>query len=114
MADLPRGAVTFLFTDIEGSTRLLKQLRDGYRDALDTHQRLLRESFAQHGGYEIDTQGDAFFVAFASARDAVLAAVDAQRALSRYPWPGETPVKVRMGVHTGQHRPSTVATRDWP
>ncbi len=105
MAALPHGAVTFLFTDIEGSTRLVKQLRDRYRDALDTHQRLLREAFAKHGGHEIDTQGDAFFVAFASARDAVLAAVDAQRALSRYPWPGDTPVKVRIGIHTGQASP---------
>jgi ABC-type branched-subunit amino acid transport system substrate-binding protein len=72
---------------------------------LGEHQRLLREAFAKHGGQEIDTQGDAFFIAFASARDAVLAAMEAQRAVSRYPWPDGASVKVRMGVHTGQASP---------
>lgn len=105
MADLPRGAVTFLFTDIEGSTRLVKQLRDRYGEVLGAHQRLLREAFARHGGHELDTQGDAFFVAFASARDAVLAAVEGQRAISGYPWLDGAPVRVRMGVHTGQASP---------
>jgi class 3 adenylate cyclase/streptogramin lyase len=105
MVDLPRGAVTFLFTDIEGSTRLVKQLRDRYDQVLGEHQRILREAFAKHGGHEIDTQGDAFFVAFATARDGVLAAVEAQRALSRYPWPDGAPVKVRIGIHTGQASP---------
>src|SRR5262245_9475822 len=105
MAELPRGAVTFLFTDIEGSTRLVKQLRDRYHDALATHQMLLREAFANHGGQEIDTQGDAFFVAFASARDAVLAAVEGQRALDAYRWPDGAAVRVRMGIHTGQATP---------
>ncbi len=105
MDDLPRGAVTFLFTDIEGSTRLVKQLRDGYGEVLAVHQRLLREAFAQHGGHEIDTQGDAFFVVFASAREALLAAVEGQRALSGYPWPDGSEVRVRMGVHTGQAAP---------
>ncbi|HEU5212706.1 MAG TPA: adenylate/guanylate cyclase domain-containing protein [Gaiellaceae bacterium] len=105
MDDLPRGAVTFLFTDVEGSTRLVKQLRDEYGDVLAAHQRLLREAFAQHGGHEIDTQGDAFFVAFASAREAVLAAVEGQRALAGYPWPNGASVKVRMGIHTGQAAP---------
>jgi YVTN family beta-propeller protein len=105
MAELPRGAVTFLFTDIEGSTQLVKQLRGRYSDVLGEHQRLLREAFAKHDGHEIDTQGDAFFVAFASAREAVLAAVEAQRAISRYPWPDSAPVRVRMGIHTGQALP---------
>src|SRR4051812_37737904 len=105
MDDLPRGAVTFLFTDIEGSTRLVKQLREGYGEVLAAHQHLLREAFAQHDGHELDTQGDAFFIAFASAREAVLAAVEGQRALSRYPWPGGAVVKVRMGIHTGQAAP---------
>ena len=77
MADLPSGTVTFLFTDIEGSTALLKQLRDAYDEALDDHQRLLREAAAAHGGHEIDTQGDSFFFAFARAGDAVAAAVAA-------------------------------------
>jgi YVTN family beta-propeller protein len=105
MADLPSGAVTFLFTDIEGSTRLVRRLRGRYAEVLGEHQRLLREAFSQHGGYEIDTQGDAFFYAFGSAHEAVLAAVEAQRALSGYPWPDESEVKVRMGIHTGQAAP---------
>jgi YVTN family beta-propeller protein len=105
MADLPSGAVTFVFTDIEGSTRLVRQLRDRYSEVLAEHQRLLREAFSKHGGHEIDTQGDAFFYAFGSAHGAVLAAVEGQRALSGYPWPDETEVKVRIGVHTGQAAP---------
>jgi YVTN family beta-propeller protein len=102
---LPSGAVTFLFTDIEGSTRLVRQLRGRYAEVLAEHQRLLREAFATHGGHEIDTQGDAFFYAFGSAHEAVLAAVEGQRALSGYPWPDETQLKVRIGVHTGQAAP---------
>ena len=105
MTDLPSGAVTFVFTDIEGSTRLVRQLRGRYAEVLGEHQRLLREAFAQHGGYEIDTQGDAFFYAFPSAHEAVLAAVEGQRALSGYPWPEDTDVKVRIGIHTGQAAP---------
>jgi len=105
MTDLPSGAVTFLFTDIEGSTRLVRQLRGRYAEVLAEHQRLIRKAFAQHGGHELDTQGDAFFYAFESAQEAVLAAVEAQRALSGYPWPDETEVKVRMGIHTGQAAP---------
>jgi YVTN family beta-propeller protein len=101
MADLPSGAVTFLFTDIEGSTRLVKQLRERYGEVLQEHQRLLRAAFEAHDGYEIDTQGDSFFVAFASARDALLAAVEGQLALSTHPWPDGVEIKVRMGLHTG-------------
>ena len=85
MPELPAGTVTLLFTDIERSTQLLRALgSDGYAQALATHQRLLREAFAAHGGREIDTQGDAFFVAFPRAVDAVQAAVDAQRALAAH------------------------------
>ncbi len=102
MAAAPTGAVTFLFTDIEGSTRLLKQLRGAYADVLGEHQRLLRAAFAAHRGYEVDTQGDSFFVAFASARNAVLAAVEGQLALLTHPWPEGVQVRVRMGLHTGQ------------
>jgi YVTN family beta-propeller protein len=102
MADVPSGAVTFLFTDIEGSTRLVKQLRDRYGEVLREHQRLLREAFAAHGGYEVDTQGDSFFVAFSSARDALLAAVEGQLALRAHAWPEGAEIKVRMGLHTGQ------------
>jgi class 3 adenylate cyclase len=102
MADLPSGAITFLFTDIEGSTRLVKQLRDRYGEVLAEHQRLLRDAFRAHGGHEVDTQGDSFFVAFTSARDALLAAVEGQLALLSHPWPDGVQVKVRMGLHTGQ------------
>jgi class 3 adenylate cyclase len=102
MAEMPTGAVTFLFTDIEGSTRLVKQLRDRYSSVLADHQRLLRAAFEAHGGYEVDTQGDSFFVAFASAREAVLAAVEGQRALFSNSWPDGTQIRVRMGLHTGQ------------
>jgi class 3 adenylate cyclase len=102
MAERPTGTVTFLFTDIEGSTRLLQQLRDRYDDVLSTHARLLREAVEQFDGHEIDTQGDAFFVAFARARDAVAAAVAAQRALTAEPWPDGVSVRVRMGIHTGE------------
>jgi YVTN family beta-propeller protein len=102
MAELPSGTVTFLFTDIEGSTRLVRQLGDGYAAVLAEHQRLLREAFAQHGGHEIDTQGDSFFVAFRRARDAVAAAVSAQRALAEHEWPDGVRVGVRMGLHSGE------------
>src|SRR5262245_37301961 len=102
MADQPSGAVTFLFTDIEGSTRLVKQLREHYGDVLSEHQRLLRAAFDAHRGYEVDTQGDSFFVAFSSARDALLAAVDGQLALLAHPWPDGVRINVRMGLHTGQ------------
>jgi YVTN family beta-propeller protein len=102
MVQLPSGAVTFLFTDIEGSTRLVKQLRDRYPAVLADHQRLLRAAFSAHGGHEIDTQGDSFFVAFANAREALLAAVDGQLALTSHVWPEGADVRVRMGLHTGQ------------
>ena len=96
MRELPSGTVTFLFTDIEGSTRLLHELGDAYADALAKHRHVLREVSAAHGGVEVDTQGDAFFIAFARARDAVAAAADAQRALR------SGPIRVRMGIHTGE------------
>jgi predicted ATPase/class 3 adenylate cyclase len=96
VGELPRGTVTFLFTDIEGSTRLLRELGDGYVEALAEHRRLLREAFARHGGVEVDTQGDAFFVAFAQAGEAVAAAEEGQRALV------SGPVRVRMGIHSGE------------
>jgi YVTN family beta-propeller protein len=102
MSDMPTGAVTFLFSDIEGSTRLVKQLRERYSEVLHEHQRLLRGAFESHRGYEVDTQGDSFFVAFASARDALLAAVEGQLAVSTHPWPDGVELRVRMGLHTGQ------------
>ena len=100
--ELPTGTVTFLFTDIEGSTRLLKQLRDRYADALAEHQRILRKAFADHGGREIDTQGDSFFVAFRRAKDAVGAAVAGQQAIAEQEWPDGADLRVRMGIHTGE------------
>ena len=96
MRQLPTGTVTFLFTDVEGSTKLLHELGvEGYAAALAEHRRVLREAFAAHGGVEVDTQGDAFFVAFARAADALSAARDGQAAL-------DGPIRVRMGVHTGE------------
>jgi YVTN family beta-propeller protein len=102
MTELPSGAVTFLFTDIEGSTRLVKQLRERYGEVLQEHQRLLRAAFEAHSGHEVDTQGDSFFVAFSSARDALLAAIEGQMALLAHPWPEGVQIRVRMGLHTGQ------------
>jgi predicted ATPase/class 3 adenylate cyclase len=103
VADQPTGTVTMLFTDIEGSTRLLQQLgRDRYAEALDLHRRLLRAAFQRHDGYEVDCEGDAFFVAFARAADAVRAAGEAQAALAAAAWPDGLEVRVRMGIHTGE------------
>jgi predicted ATPase/class 3 adenylate cyclase/DNA-binding CsgD family transcriptional regulator len=103
---LPGGTVTFVFTDIEGSTRLVKALRDRYAEVLAGHRRLVRAAIAAHAGYEVDTQGDAFFAAFGSARQAVLCALEIQRALAAQDWPGGARVRVRIGVHTGQAEPA--------
>jgi len=103
MSELPAGTVTFAFTDIEGSTRLLQELGDeGYGRVSGDHRRLVRETFGARGGTEIDTQGDAFFFSFPRARDAVAAAVDAQRALRDHEWPDGHELRVRMGLHTGE------------
>ena len=101
MAELPSGTVTFLFSDVEGSTRLLRRLRGRYAEVLAEHQRLLRAAFDEHDGREVHTEGDAFCVAFARASDAIAAAVSAQRALAAQRWPEGVEVGVRMGVHTG-------------
>jgi predicted ATPase/DNA-binding SARP family transcriptional activator/class 3 adenylate cyclase len=100
--ELPRGTVTLLFSDIEGSTRIAIQLRDRYGDVLSRHHQLLRAAFEEHGGREIGTQGDAFFVAFDRAKQAVAAAVASQRALSEHDWPEGAEVKVRIGIHTSE------------
>ena len=102
MTALPSGTVTFVFSDIEGSTALLKQLGEGYDRVLSDHRRLMRERFTERGGVEIDTQGDAFFFAFPRARDAVEAAVEVQRAHAAHDWPQGCTVLVRMGLHTGE------------
>src|SRR5262245_10313496 len=93
---LPQGTVTLLFSDIEGSTRLLRELGDDYPDVLADHRRALRKEFARHGGVEVETEGDAFFVAFAKASDALSAAAAARDALAN------GPIRVRMGLHTGE------------
>jgi predicted ATPase/DNA-binding SARP family transcriptional activator/class 3 adenylate cyclase len=103
---LPGGAVTFVFTDIEGSTRLAKALRDRYAEVLARHRRLVRAAIAAHGGHEVDTQGDAFFAAFGEAKQAVLCALEIQRALGGQDWPGGAQVRVRIGIHTGQAVPA--------
>ena len=102
MATLPGGTVTFLFTDVEGSTRLLQELGDAYGEVVRDHRRLLREHLGAKGGTEVDTQGDAFFYSFPRARDAVAGAVASQRALAEHEWPGGAQVRVRMGLHTGE------------
>jgi class 3 adenylate cyclase len=102
MVEPPSGIVALLFTDIEGSTQLLSLLGDRYAGVLADHHRILRDAFAAHDGYEVDTQGDAFFVAFARGTDAVAAAAAAQRALARHTWPEGGTVRVRMGLHMGQ------------
>jgi class 3 adenylate cyclase len=102
MASLPGGTVTFLFTDIEGSTRLLQELGDAYGDVVRDHRRVLREELGANGGAEVDTQGDAFFYSFPRAKDAVAGAVAAQRALAEQEWPSGAQVRVRMGLHTGE------------
>jgi class 3 adenylate cyclase len=102
MTTLPSGTVTFVFSDIEGSTGLLKRLGEQYGELIAQHRRIVRETFGEQGGVEIDMQGDSFFFAFARARDAVAAAVAAQRAHAEQSWPGKESVRVRMGLHTGE------------
>jgi predicted ATPase/class 3 adenylate cyclase len=102
MAEPPSGTVTLLFSDIEGSTRLLKRAGEAYAQLLAEHRRLLREAFEGHGGHVIESEGDAFYVAFSSANDAALAATAAQQALAEHDWASEHEIRVRMGMHTGE------------
>src|SRR6266511_3364175 len=102
MPTLPTGTVTLLFTDIESSTLLLQRLGDRYPEVLATHQQLMRAAFHAYDGYEVNTEGDSFFVAFQRAGNAVAAAVAAQRALAAHPWPQGAAVRLRMGLHTGE------------
>lgn len=102
MTTLPTGTVTFLFTDIEGSTQLLQSLREDYARVLAEHQQLLRAAFDAHDGVIVDTQGDSFFVAFPRAGNAIRAAVEAQRTLAEHQWTAGVQVRVRMGLHTGE------------
>jgi class 3 adenylate cyclase len=102
MPELPTGTVTFLFTDVEGSTRLLQRLGKGFPAVIDDHGRILREAIAAGGGTEVQTEGDSFFAAFPTAAGAVRTALQAQRALAAHAWPDENAVRVRMGLHTGE------------
>jgi class 3 adenylate cyclase len=100
--DLPTGTVTLLFTDIEGSTQLMRQLGDAWPEAHADHRRLLRKAVGGAGGREVDTQGDAFFAVFARARNALSATAAAQTAFHRHPWPDGTELRIRVGIHTGE------------
>jgi len=101
-ATLPTGTVSFLFTDIEGSTRLLQELGDRYAVVRDQHAAIVRQAIDNGGGVEVGTEGDSFFAAFGSPVGAVRAAVAAQRGLAGHDWPTGFPVRVRMGLHTGE------------
>lgn len=102
MPGRPSGTVTFVFTDIEGSTQLLHFLGEQYGEVLSAQQQIVRDAFAKFNGYEVDTQGDSFFYAFHKAGDALSAAVSAQRALLSHTWMRDVQVRVRMGLHTGE------------
>jgi predicted ATPase/class 3 adenylate cyclase len=99
---LPAGTVTFLFTDIEGSTRLARDLENDWLDVILTHNRLLRDVWIKHHGVEVGTAGDSFFVAFAHASDGIAAAIEGQRVLATHDWTPHPTVRVRMGIHTGE------------
>jgi class 3 adenylate cyclase len=101
VSELPTGTVSLLFSDIEGSTVLLSRLGPAYVDALDGQRSVLRAAWTAHGGTELGTEGDSFFVVFATAEGALAAATQAQRELDAYPWPAGDRVRVRMGIHTG-------------
>ena len=102
MTNLPHGVVTFLFTDLQGSTRLFQRLGDAYLPVLDRHNQLIRQALDRHRGYEVKTEGDAFFASFEDPADALTACLDAQLALLEEPWPEGVDVQVRMGLHRGE------------
>jgi Adenylate and Guanylate cyclase catalytic domain len=104
MIDAPSGTVTLLFTDIEGSTRLLQRTGEAYADLRAEHRRLLRTAFERHDGHEVDAEGDAFFVVFGSANDAAAAAAEGQQEFAQHVWPDNNEIRVRMGLHTGEPR----------
>ncbi|MBA2715492.1 MAG: hypothetical protein H0U51_00225 [Propionibacteriales bacterium] len=102
MRPLPTGTLTLLFSDIEGSTLMLNRLGARWGEALSAQRSILRSTFDEHGGHEMGTEGDSFFVVFASAQQALLAALDGQRRLQEHRWPDNVPLRVRMGLHTGE------------
>jgi class 3 adenylate cyclase len=101
MSELRAGTLTFVFADVEGSTKLVRELAQEYGSVLSDYQRLVREAVEAHGGQEVDSPGDSFFAAFGRPRDGVVAAVAAQRALRSHDWPPGVDLRVRMGIHTG-------------
>ena len=102
MDETSTATVTFLFSDVEGSTALLRRLRDGYSAVMGDHEQLMRAAWAECAGLELDADGDSFFVAFRRPREAVDAAVAAQRALAAHDWPEDVELRVRIGIHTGE------------
>src|SRR3954447_13826211 len=102
MDETTTATVTFLFSDVEGSTALIRKLRDGYSAVMGEHERLLRAVWEATGGRELDADGDSFFVAFRRPKEAVDAAVTAQRALAGHLWPEGVELRVRIGIHTGE------------
>src|SRR5919197_4108566 len=102
MSDLPQGTVTLLFTDVEGSTKFVHELGDAYAGVLADHRRIVRDAVAAAGGYEVDSRGDEFFLAFEQARQAADAAVTLQQSLATHDWPTGVQVRVRVGLHTGR------------
>src|SRR2546427_1635119 len=102
MTSLPTGTVTFFFSDIEGSTRLIQQLGEQYPDVLLAHHTIQREALAANRGHELRTEGDSFFIVFESALDACAGAAAVQEMLTQHAWPQDAPVRVRIGLHTGE------------
>src|SRR5260370_29955141 len=102
MSTLPTGTVTFFFSDIEGSTRLIQQLGERYPDVLLAHHTIQREALAANGGHELRTEGDSFFIVFKSALEACAGAAAVQKMLARHAWPDDGKVRVRIGLHTGE------------
>ena len=105
MPEPPSGTVTFLFADLEGSTRLLNELGDEYLAGLDAYRSIVRDAIARHDGRELGTEGDSFFIAFASGSESLRCAVDVQLALREHEWPHGLQFSARMGIHTGEATP---------
>src|SRR5919201_6107104 len=102
MAELPRGTITLVFTDVEGSTQLVQRLGDTYAQLLDDHRRLLRDAVAAANGHVVDHRGDEFFIVFEEATAAAEAVCAAQHAFAKHKWPESVDLRVRMGMHTGE------------
>ncbi len=106
------GTVTLVFTDIDGSTRLLDQLGDAYATLLSDHHRLVAAAMEAQGGERVDAAGDGLFFSFPTAKGALVACIEAQRAIAGHQWPQEADVKVRMGLHTGEPLSATTGYDD--